>query len=266
MGYLKRIGMYVSTLILIVVIAGCGKGNETKEDSKEEQIKKSFAKTLDMYPIKNLEDLYDKEGYRDGEFEKGDKGTWVLYSAMVSQPKGESLKSRGMILKLDRNKRTAKGSYIIRELKEDKNHDVQKNEKKYPVKLVNNRIVLIKDVKDKKLKNEIESFELFSQYGNFNHFDRNEITNISYNPNAPNYSAEYKMKKNDRNIQQLKKRFNLKTSKTPKLLFKGSGDIKGSSVGYKEIEIIFSRSKEESIYYVDSVEFVPSNKMTKSWY
>ena len=27
-----------------------------------------------MYPIKNLEDLYDKEGYRDGEFEKGDKG------------------------------------------------------------------------------------------------------------------------------------------------------------------------------------------------
>ncbi|HDA6672379.1 TPA: Csa1 family protein, partial [Staphylococcus aureus] len=87
---------------------------------------------------------------------------------------------------------------------------------------------------------------LFSQYGNFNHFDRNEITNISYNPNAPNYSAEYKMKKNDRNIQQLKKRFNLKTSKTPKLLFKGSGDIKGSSVGYKEIEIIFSRSKEEA--------------------
>ncbi len=28
-----------------------------------------------MYPIKNLENLYDKEGYRDGEFKKGDKGT-----------------------------------------------------------------------------------------------------------------------------------------------------------------------------------------------
>ena len=70
MGYLKRIGLYISTFILIVVIAGCGKGNEIKEDSKEDQIKKSFAKTLDMYPIKNLEDLYDKEGYRDGEFKK----------------------------------------------------------------------------------------------------------------------------------------------------------------------------------------------------
>ena len=26
-----------------------------------------------MYPIKNLEDLYDKEGYRDDEFDKNDK-------------------------------------------------------------------------------------------------------------------------------------------------------------------------------------------------
>ncbi|WP_150008562.1 Csa1 family protein, partial [Staphylococcus aureus] len=59
MRYLKRLSWYISILILIVVIAGCGKGNETKEGSKEEQIKKSFAKTLDMYPIKNLEDLYD---------------------------------------------------------------------------------------------------------------------------------------------------------------------------------------------------------------
>ncbi|EOR47639.1 hypothetical protein M140OLGA_2083 [Staphylococcus aureus subsp. aureus 112808A] len=68
MEYLKRIGLYISIFILIAVIAGCGKDNEIKEDSKETQIKKSFAKTLDMYPIKNLEDLYDKEGYRDGEF------------------------------------------------------------------------------------------------------------------------------------------------------------------------------------------------------
>ncbi|MRW25006.1 tandem-type lipoprotein, partial [Staphylococcus aureus] len=113
MWSIKRIGMYTNVIILSVFIIGCDSSSNNaenqREDSKEEQIKKSFAKTLDMYPIKNLEDLYDKEGYRDGEFEKGDKGTWVLYSAMVSQPKGESLKSRGMILKLDRNKRTAKG-------------------------------------------------------------------------------------------------------------------------------------------------------------
>ncbi|HDA1816385.1 TPA: tandem-type lipoprotein [Staphylococcus aureus] len=258
MKSIKRIGLCISLLILIIFVTSCDVDNKITGDSKEEQIKKSFAKTLEMYPIKNLEDLYDKEGYRDGEFKKDDKGTWVLYSAIVSQPKGESLKSRGMILKLDRNKRTAKGSYIIRELKEDKNHDVQKNEKKYPVKLVNNRIVLVKDVKDKKLKNEIESFELFSQYGNFNHFDRNEITNISYNPNAPNYSAQYQLKNSDYNVEQLRKRYNIPTKKAPKLLLKGSGNLKGSSVGYKNIEFTFVENKKENIYFTDSVYFNPS--------
>ncbi len=129
MGYLKRIGMYVSILILIVVIAGCGKGNETKEDSKEEQIKKSFAKTLDMYPIKNLEDLYDKEGYRDGEFKKGDKGTWVVRSEMIIQPKGKSLTSRGMILYMNRNTRTATGYFSIEEIDSRKSLDERETEK-----------------------------------------------------------------------------------------------------------------------------------------
>ncbi len=65
--------LYIFILILIVLMAGCESNNDDK-DSKEEQIKKSFAKTLDMYPIKNLEDLYDKEGYRDGEFKKAIRG------------------------------------------------------------------------------------------------------------------------------------------------------------------------------------------------
>ncbi len=87
MGYLKRLSWYISVMILIVIVAGCGKSDETKEGSKEEQIKKSFAKTLDMYPIKNLEDLYDKEGYRDGEFKKGDKGTWTLLTSFSKSNK-----------------------------------------------------------------------------------------------------------------------------------------------------------------------------------
>ncbi|WP_049316173.1 Csa1 family protein, partial [Staphylococcus aureus] len=50
----KRVVLYISIMVLSIFIIGCGKGNEIKEDAKEEQIKKSFAKTLDMYPIKNL--------------------------------------------------------------------------------------------------------------------------------------------------------------------------------------------------------------------
>ncbi len=113
MRNLKRDVLYISIMDLSIFIIGCDKSSVTaekaKEDSKEDQIKKSFAKTLDMYPIKNLEDLYDKEGYRDGEFEKGDKGTWTMYTDFAKSNKPGELSNEDMFLSLDRNTRTAKG-------------------------------------------------------------------------------------------------------------------------------------------------------------
>ncbi|SUK20257.1 Putative lipoprotein [Staphylococcus aureus] len=92
MKRLNKLVLYISFLILVISItAGCGIG-------KEAEIKKNFEKTLSMYPIKNLEDLYDKEGYRDDQFDKNDKGTWIINSEMVVQPKGERMKSKGMVL------------------------------------------------------------------------------------------------------------------------------------------------------------------------
>ncbi len=70
MKSIKRIGLCISLLILIIFVTSCDGDNKIIGDSKEEQIKKSFAKTLDIYPIKNLEDLYDKEGYRDANLKK----------------------------------------------------------------------------------------------------------------------------------------------------------------------------------------------------
>ncbi len=75
MKRLNKLVLYISFLILIIsIVAGCGTG-------KEAEIKKSFEKTLSMYPIKNLEDLYDKEGYRDDEFDKNnsEKGRSLKY-------------------------------------------------------------------------------------------------------------------------------------------------------------------------------------------
>ena len=90
MHYLKKVTIYISLLVLIILVSGCG-------DSKEAEIEKSFNKTLSMYPIKNLEDLYDKQGYRDEEFDKDDKGTWVITSSINIQQKGKGLKTRRMI-------------------------------------------------------------------------------------------------------------------------------------------------------------------------
>lgn len=54
MKRLNKLVLGISFLFLAISItAGCGMG-------KEAEIKKSFEKTLSMYPIKNLEDLYDK--------------------------------------------------------------------------------------------------------------------------------------------------------------------------------------------------------------
>ena len=49
-------------------VTSCG-GNKIMGDSKKNK-SKELCENVDMYPIKNLEDLYDKEGYRDGEFKK----------------------------------------------------------------------------------------------------------------------------------------------------------------------------------------------------
>ncbi|EGQ1440472.1 TPA: tandem-type lipoprotein, partial [Staphylococcus aureus] len=122
----NKLVLGISLLFLVISItAGCGMG-------KEAEIKKSFEKTLSMYPIKNLEDLYDKEGYRDDQFDKNDKGTWIVNSQMAIQNKGEALKIKGMLLKIDRNTRSAKGFYYTNEIKTEKYEVAQDNQKKYP--------------------------------------------------------------------------------------------------------------------------------------
>ncbi|HCT9017253.1 TPA: tandem-type lipoprotein [Staphylococcus aureus] len=249
MGYLKRIGLCISLLILSIFVTSCDSDNKITGDSKEEQIKKSFAKTLDMYPIKNLEDLYDKEGYRDGEFKKGDKGMWVVRSEMIIQPKGKSLTSRGMILYMNRNTRTATGYFSIEEIDSRKNLDERETEKKYPVKMINNKIIPTVKIKDEKLKKEIENFKFFVQYGSFKGIENYENGHISYNSEGPIYSARYQLKNDDYNVKELRKRYDIPTEKAPKLLLKGSGDLKGSSVGYKEIEFIFLENKKKKYIF-----------------
>ncbi|MFG6183885.1 Csa1 family protein, partial [Staphylococcus aureus] len=58
--------------------------------------------------------------------------------------------------------------------------------------------------------------------------------------------------------KQLRKRYNIPTNKAPKLLLKGDGDLKGSSVGSRSLEFTFVENKEENIFFTDSVQFTPS--------
>ncbi|HDD0308473.1 TPA: tandem-type lipoprotein [Staphylococcus aureus] len=262
MRYLKRVVLYIIVMVLSVFIIGCDKSSDTlekpKQDSKEAQIKKSFAKTLDMYPTENLEDFYDKEGYRDGEFKKDDKGTWLIRSEIVKQPKGKVMKTRGMQLYINRNTKTAKGFFVLKEISEKNNHVNKDKEEKYEVKMVGNKIIPTEQINDEKIKKEIENFKFFVQYGNFKNFEKYNNGEFSYNPEAPIYSAKYQLQNDDYNVRQLRKRYEISTKEAPKLLLKGGGDLKDSLVGQNDIEFTFVERKGENIYFNDSVEFIPS--------
>ena len=256
MKHSRRLIVFASFLILTFFISGCG--SMTKEGNKEEKIKKSFEKTLGMYPIKNLEDLYDKEGYRDEEFDKDDKGTWLLHSEMAIQRKGEDLETRGMVLKINRNTQTSKGDYITNKITYDNKGRPQSNKKKYPVKMKNNKIIPTEKIEDSKIREEIEKFKFFAQYADFKGLKNYKNGDISYNPNVPSYSAEYNLENNDYNVKQLRERYDISTKQAPKLLLKGTGDLKGSSIGTKDVEFTFIEGKQENIYFSDSMNFMPS--------
>ncbi|QER07318.1 tandem-type lipoprotein [Staphylococcus aureus] len=243
-------------VLLIILIVGYV--IMTKINSRSAQIKDTFNQTLKLYPTKNLEDFYDKEGFRDQEFEKGDKGNWIVDSEMVIELKDKKMESRSMVLYINRNTRTTKGNFIVRELWEDSKGYAQSKDTKYPVKMEHNRIIPTKPIADDKLRKEIENFKFFIQYGDFKDINDYKDGDISYNPNVPSYSAKYQLKNDDYNVKQLRKRYNIPTNKAPKLLLKGDGDLKGSSIGSKNLEFTFVENKEENIYFSDSINFKPT--------
>ncbi|HDJ3241468.1 TPA: tandem-type lipoprotein [Staphylococcus aureus] len=260
MRFLKRLVLYIVIMVMSVFIIGCDKSSDTaeksKEDSKETQIKKSFAKTLEMYPIKNLEDLYDKEGYRDGEFKKGDKGTWTISTDFAKSNKQGEMNSEGMVLHFNRNTRTATGYYTVRTTYDEV--DKLTREKKYRVEFKNNKIVLLDKVEDENLKQKIENFKFFGQYANLKELKNYSNGDVSINENVPSYDAKFKMSNKDENVKQLRSRYNIPTDKAPVLKMHIDGNLKGSSVGYKKLEIDFSKGEKSDLSVIDSLNFQPA--------
>lgn len=71
---------------------------------------------------------------------------------MATQNKGEALKVKGMVLYINRNTRSAKGFYYVNAIKKDENGRPQDNQIEYPVKMIDNKIIPTKDIKDEKIK------------------------------------------------------------------------------------------------------------------
>ncbi|HHQ2066461.1 TPA: tandem-type lipoprotein Lpl2, partial [Staphylococcus aureus] len=83
---------------------------------------------------------------------------------------------------------------------------------------------------------------------------------VSINSNVPSYDAKFKMSNKDENVKQLRSRYNIPTEKAPILKMHIDGDLKGSSVGYKKLEIDFSKEENSELSVVDSLNFQPAKK------
>ena len=244
-------------LAIVLIIGGIWYSMKLK---KENEIKESFSKTLKMYPIKNLEDLYDKEGCRDEEFDKDDKGEWILQSTMNVEKDGGELVSEGMVIYMSRNTKETQGSYNIEKVYEDKNGRLKHKEIKVPIKFKKNKIILNKEIKDKKLKNKIEKFKFFAQYANFKNLEKYKNGDIDYNPEVPSYSAKYQLSNGDSNVKKIREIYKVPTKKAPKFTMKGTGKLSGDSLGNQSIEYTFEEGKKNNIYFTDSLEFQPTAK------
>ena len=77
---------------------------------------------------------------------------------MVVQPKGERMKSKGMVLYMNRNTKTTTGKYIVSETLHDEDGRPKSKDKEYPVKMVDNKLHQLKISKTKN-KKEIENFK-----------------------------------------------------------------------------------------------------------
>ncbi|NHM92581.1 MULTISPECIES: tandem-type lipoprotein [Staphylococcus] len=253
MIHIKKISLCITLVVLTIMMGGCG------PMSSKNEIRESFEEKLSIYPIKNLEDFYDKEGFRDSEFDENDKGTWILNSSIaVRESKDGDLNVKGMVLDINRNTKMSKGQYYYKTITEDSKGRIYKQEKNYPVKLENNKIVPLKPINDKKIRKEIEDFRFFVQYANFKDLNSYGQGHFDYNPNVPSYTAEYQLSNNDYNVKQLRKRYDISTNKAPKLILTGVGEFKGSSVGYKNLKMEFEQNEEKSTNFSDTVSYKPS--------
>ncbi|GAB5713161.1 hypothetical protein JMUB7497_27120 [Staphylococcus aureus] len=77
------------------------------------------------------------------------------------------MKSKGMVLYMNRNTKTTTGKYIVSETLHDEDGRPKSKDKEYPVKMVDNKIIPTKGLKDENIKKELENFKFFAQYGSF---------------------------------------------------------------------------------------------------
>ncbi|UTH01895.1 tandem-type lipoprotein [Macrococcoides canis] len=246
--YRKILG--ILGISLIMLNTGCSNVALTK-DQKVEQ---AFEKHLSIYPVKSLEDFYDMEGYRDKNFDKDDKGTWIVNASIASQADDRApLFSKRIVLYLNKNTKQGKGNVYFNTY----TNDIKKDKReKFDVELVNGQIVLT-GKHTKEVEAFVKDFRFLVQDQKISNLSEFEKIDSRHNSNAPLYSIDYKLPENHSVSQWLKKHYNVELGNTV-LTLKQTGELKGDSTGAFNIEIRKKKDNGALNLFRESVNYSPS--------
>lgn len=227
--------------------------NFTTRQKIESGLKEPFS----VYPTKNLEDFYDKEGYRDSNFSKDDKGIWTVISAISTRNEEGILRMEGVKLYIDRNTRKSEGYYFI----DNSSKDERKNdEKEYPLIMKNNQLILKDKNVDEDIKRKVKDFKFFVQFGNLSNLDQYKEKDASYNFLAPNYLISYDLNKNDANLKEIQELYGIKAGENPELNIYGDGDFKSDAIDTNTIT--YQLNGKVGRFYNSIVSYKPKRGIT----
>ncbi|KFE42091.1 tandem-type lipoprotein [Staphylococcus agnetis] len=224
----RKIIIIAGVMMSIGLLSSC-------DFTTRQKIESGLKEPLSVYPTKNLEDFYDKEGYRDSNFSKDDKGIWMLISVLSKRNEEGKIKREGVKLYIDRNTRTSEGYYYV----DISSKDGGKNyRKEYPLKMKDNQLILKDKNVDEDIQRKVKDFKFFVQFGNLSDLDRYKEKDASYNSSAPNYLISYHLNQNDDNLKEIQKLYSIEAGKNPELKIYGDGDFKSdtfksNTVNYK---------------------------------
>ncbi|UWF57056.1 tandem-type lipoprotein [Staphylococcus hyicus] len=225
--------------------------------STREKIESGLKDPLSVYPTKNLEDFYDKEGYRDSNFSKDDKGIWMLISVLSKRNEEGKLKREGVKLYIDRNTRTSEGYYYV----DISSKDGGKNyRKEYPLKMKDNQLILKDKNTDEDIQRKVKDFKFFVQFGKLSGLARYKEKDASYNSSAPNYLISYDLNQNDANLKEIQELYGIKAGENPELNIYGDGDFKSDAIDTNTIT--YQLNGKVGRFYNSIVSYKPKRGMT----
>ena len=246
----RSIVLIIGLMMSIGILSSC-------DFTTRQEIESGLKEPLSVYPTKNLEDFYDKEGYRDSNFSKDDKGVWSVYTSIGKSKNEGILNIEGAMLYIDKSTRKSEGYFFTDDIVIE---DGKNSEKKYPIIMKNNQLMLKNNNVDKSIKNKVEKFKFFVQYGDLKNMAQYDVDEVNYNTQAPNYLINYQLKNNDKNLNQIQKLYDVTIGQKPKLEIYGDGDFKSDISKSNTVKFILDDQVDN--YFNSIVSFKPKKSVT----